>query len=70
MEQKILIVDPEKCTGCRTCEVTCSLHHEKGCNLSKSRVHILKWERVGADVPMLCMQFDEPICEAVCPPCT
>jgi len=67
MPQKILLIDPEKCTGCRICEVACSLHHEKECDPSKSRVHILKWEEMGVDVPMLCVQCDEPICEAVCP---
>lgn len=67
MDQKILIVDPGRCTGCRICEAACSLHHEGECGPSKSRVHILSWEESGVDVPMLCMQCDEPICEAVCP---
>ncbi len=67
IKQKILFADYGKCTGCTLCEVACSLHHEKECNPSKSRIHAIKWEELGADVPMVCVQCDEPVCEAVCP---
>ncbi|MFX1573404.1 MAG: 4Fe-4S dicluster domain-containing protein [Promethearchaeota archaeon] len=65
--QKILFVDPEKCTGCRLCEIACSLHHENVCNPSQARIHIVKWENSGLYIPMICQQCDTPICETVCP---
>jgi len=65
--QKALIVDIEKCTGCRICEMACSFHHEKECNPAKSRIHVIKWEKAAVDVPMVCQQCDIPICESVCP---
>ena len=65
--QKILFVDPEKCTGCRVCESTCSIHHEKVCNPARARVHVVKWETAGLYIPMVCLQCDSPICETVCP---
>lgn len=65
--QKILFVDPEKCTGCRLCEIACSVHHEKVCNPSRARIHIVKWENSGLYIPMICQQCDTPICEIVCP---
>lgn len=65
--QKILLIDPEKCTGCRTCEVACSFHHERACNPAKARIHVLRWEEDGVDVPMVCQQCEEPICVKVCP---
>ncbi len=65
--QKILFVDSEKCTGCRLCEISCSVHHEKVSNTSRARIHVVKWENVGLYVPMICQQCDNPICESVCP---
>jgi len=64
---KVLIVDVEKCTGCRLCEVICSFYKESECNPARSRIHVLKWEREGLDIPMLCLHCDAPVCEAVCP---
>lgn len=65
--QKILFVDPEKCTGCRLCENVCSIFHEKVSNPSRARIHIVKWENAGLYIPMVCQQCDTPICETVCP---
>ena len=65
--KKILSVDAEKCTGCRTCELVCSFHHENEFVPAKSRIHIIKWEETGLDIPIVCQQCDIPVCENVCP---
>jgi len=65
--QKILFIDAEKCSGCRTCESVCSLYHEKVCNPSRARINVAKWETAGIYVPMVCQQCETPLCEDVCP---
>ena len=65
--QKVLFVEPEKCTGCRLCENACSIFHEKVSNSSRARIHIVKWEEAGLYLPMVCQQCETPICETVCP---
>ena len=64
---KILVVDYEKCTGCRNCEMACSVSHVQVCNPTKSSVRIVKWEREGLDVPVVCQQCEEPACAHICP---
>ncbi len=64
---KTLIIDAEKCTGCRSCETYCSLKHENVCNPAKGRIHVVKWEQEAIFVPINCMKCEEPACEAACP---
>lgn len=64
---KVLVADYEKCTGCRMCEMVCSLSHFGECNPVKSAVQVVKWEADGLDVPMICQQCEEAACEAICP---
>jgi len=64
---KTLIIDAEKCSGCRACETYCSLKHEQVCNPAKGRVHVVKWEQEGIFVPINCMRCDAPACELTCP---
>ncbi len=64
---KTLVADLQKCTGCRTCEMACSLAHVGECNPSKSAVQVIKWESEGLDVPVICQQCEEPACMGICP---
>jgi Fe-S-cluster-containing hydrogenase component 2 len=64
---KILLIYPEKCTGCRICELVCSFHHYKEFNPSKSRIRIIKDERRGLDIPITCMNCMDAPCMSVCP---
>ena len=65
--EKILVVDHEKCTGCRLCEMVCAVKHT-GANVpNRSRIHIIKWPMEGFELPMMCQQCEEAPCIAVCP---
>lgn len=64
---KVLIVDPDKCTGCKVCEFICSLQHENEINPMKSRIHVMSWEIQGVDIPIVCQQCEDAPCAAVCP---
>ncbi len=59
---KRLVVEAEKCSGCRLCEVVCSFAHEGVFSPRLSRVTVVKEDRHGLDYPVFCRQ-----CES-CPP--
>lgn len=65
--EKVLTINFEKCTGCRQCELVCSVSHEGVSNPSRSRISIVKWESEGLYIPMLCQQCEDAPCMAVCP---
>lgn len=64
---KILVINPELCTGCRVCELVCSLNKEGECNPRKSRIRVVKVETEGIDMPLVCQHCSEPLCRDVCP---
>jgi anaerobic carbon-monoxide dehydrogenase iron sulfur subunit len=64
---KVLMVHPDKCTGCQNCALACSFVHENAFRPPAARVHVYTWEREGMSVPMLCQQCDEASCVKVCP---
>ena len=64
---KVLMIDYEKCTGCRLCELVCSVKHEGVSNPARSRIQIVKWEMEGLYVPMVCQQCESPVCQTICP---
>ena len=64
---KVLMLDYEKCTGCRLCELVCSVKHEGVSNPARSRLKIVKWEMEGRYIPMSCQQCESAPCQAVCP---
>lgn len=64
---KVLTIQPHLCTGCRSCEMACSLKHEDVCSPVLSRIRILKWGEVAVSVPLVCQHCEEPLCEKACP---
>jgi len=64
---KVLMVDFEKCTGCRLCELVCSVKHEGVSNPSRSRIKVEKWEWEGLYIPMTCQQCEDAPCKLGCP---
>jgi len=64
---KVLMLDYEKCTGCRLCEQVCSVKHEGVSNPARSRIGVVKWDEVGLYVPMACQQCESAPCIAACP---
>ncbi|MDK2881293.1 MAG: hypothetical protein PWQ99_1068, partial [Clostridia bacterium] len=64
---KVLMLNPEKCISCRTCELACSFKHDREFRPSAARVNVVQFEKEGISVPMMCLQCDTAACERVCP---
>lgn len=58
--------DFSRCSGCRRCEIKCSLHHEKRIWPDASRIRIYMLIP-GAEVPHFCSQCDDHPCIDSCP---
>jgi Fe-S-cluster-containing dehydrogenase component len=58
--------DYKKCSGCRKCEIACSLFHEKKIWPEASRIRVFMLVP-GAEVPHLCFQCDDYPCVKACP---
>ena len=65
--QEVLMIDYEKCTGCRLCELVCSVMHDGVSNPARSRIKVMKWESEGIYVPVSCQQCEDAPCMNVCP---
>jgi Fe-S-cluster-containing hydrogenase component 2 len=64
---KALIVNLDKCTGCRYCELACSFAHHGEYNPAKSNIQVSIFTEDAFYVPMVCTQCDRPFCGEVCP---
>jgi len=64
---KVLVIDYHKCTGCRLCELVCSVVNEGVSNPARSRIRVMKWEAEGLYVPMSCQQCTDAPCVNACP---
>ncbi|MCL1836480.1 MAG: 4Fe-4S dicluster domain-containing protein [Treponema sp.] len=64
---KQLMLKPEKCTGCRTCELICSFNRAKSFNPRNSSVSVMIYDEAAISVPVMCMQCEQACCVDVCP---
>jgi len=58
--------DYSKCSGCRRCEIACSLHHENTIWPEASRIRVFMLIP-GAEVPQVCAQCHDYPCVEACP---
>ncbi|MGA3191830.1 MAG: 4Fe-4S dicluster domain-containing protein [Candidatus Bathyarchaeia archaeon] len=55
---KRILVNVDRCSGCRLCELACSFTHEKRFGPSASRVTVMKEDGLGFDLPVICWHCD------------
>lgn len=63
---KRLLVNAKICTGCRYCEIICSIRHERNVNPQKSRIRVSSDILTGSDTPKVCHQCGKPLCISAC----
>lgn len=63
---KGIVISPDKCTGCRICELACSFTKNDLFNPKDSAISVLAYDEAGLQVPMTCLQCDTPHCMTVC----
>ena len=51
--EKVLIVDGEKCTGCRVCELACSVARSGEYNPQRSRIRVLRNMELDVSIPVI-----------------
>ncbi len=64
---KVLIADPKKCTGCRLCEVACSVKHARVSNPARSRIRVMNWGNADRFLPVSCQHCEDAPCLKACP---
>jgi protein NrfC len=65
-----ILVDMDKCQGCQSCMLACSLAHEGAISLSSSRIQVLSdpYGSVPDDITISqCRQCTKPACMKACP---
>jgi len=60
--EKIILINYENCVGCKTCEMVCSLSHDKEVVPFRSRIKVLKWEDTAHAIPINCRQCEDAPC--------
>jgi Fe-S-cluster-containing hydrogenase component 2 len=64
--KKVVFCEPDKCTGCKICEVVCSVVKEKNINPNLSRIHVVRIDPL-AMMAITCQGCDEAPCVKTCP---
>lgn len=65
--EKIIMIKPMECAGCRTCEMICSTTHYGMVSPVRSNIRVVEWLEEGLCSPLTCLQCDDPLCMKACP---
>ena len=55
---KVLVVDVDNCTGCRICELVCSMEKQGEYNPKKSLIRVIRNKEAHVNIPVLDMKCD------------
>jgi len=66
MQRRFVVSDPDKCIGCRICDLVCSLTKEKGFNPLLSRIRSIRIEPA-YNISISCCLCEDPTCVKSCP---
>lgn len=64
---KRIIVDVDRCSGCRMCEAVCAFAHENLFASSASRMTVVKEDVFGFDLPVMCWHCRHCLPMETCP---
>lgn len=68
MSSRIYYIYPEKCTGCRTCELSCAYSHTINGQPGVPRIHAYNTKPpLEKGIPVVCLQCDKAACVEACP---
>lgn len=66
---RFIIADPNRCIGCRTCEIACAMAHNNDLAISASsfspRITVIR--EADITVPVMCKQCEDAPCAKACP---
>lgn len=65
-KRRALAADSKVCSGCRTCEVICSLSHQEGIDLERSRIYLRSDPFRGSFIPVICHHCSDVPCLKAC----
>ena len=63
---QLIEVQAGNCTGCRLCEMACSLVHEGECSTARSRIRVFRDEEFGNNLISVCLHCADPCCIESC----
>jgi anaerobic carbon-monoxide dehydrogenase iron sulfur subunit len=66
-KRRSLEADPKCCSGCRTCEMACSLSHGGSIDLERSRIYLKSNPFKGSFIPVICHHCSDAPCMEACP---
>lgn len=65
--KSVICVIAERCSGCRRCEIACSMGHCGIPTPERSRIRILPLAQASGFVPVLCQACEDAPCIKICP---
>lgn len=67
--QEVIIFDPERCTGCTYCMISCTFKHYGSTDFERSHIRIIDdpARPKSGFIGIHCAHCDDPLCLASCP---